>query len=291
MFAATGKFNGKMTATASSVYRNYGTRKASNAVDGKTSTYFTSGGKMDWLQLDLGEEQTVAGIEATKRAAYPTHLVNLEVRVGNAAAKRPGNTKLLTINAVCGTVPSAKTTQKTAKVTCASPLSGRYITIQSKANNYIQITEVAVFTVTPGAVISSGGSGEGDGSGSGGGIEKVFLPSLCSDNGDPYCDPNWTPFGNMNMALMGYDLINGDPMAKGGDIGFRSQIFGAVVTDDYGRMVLSDGIAAVDMLECESNFDSKTVSTLSVRIFIDLHLIKSRKFSVNLLGIQRGTVV
>ena len=94
--------------------------------------------------------------------------------------------------------------------------------------------------------------------------EKMFVPSLCTDNGDDYCDPNWTPFGNMNMGLMGYDIVNSDPLAKGGDKGFRSQIFGAVVTDASGRMALSDGIAAVDMLECQSNFDSKTVSTVSV---------------------------
>ena len=129
---------------------------------------------------------------------------------------------------------------------------------QSKANNYIQVVEIKVFVTTPGEVISSGG-GEG-----GSDVEKLYLPSLCSDNGDPYCDPNWTPFGNMNMALMGYDIVNSDPLAKGGDKGFRSQIFAAVVVDDNGRMALSDGIAAVDMLECESNFDSKTVSTLSV---------------------------
>ena len=89
------------------------------------------------------------------------------------------------------------------------------------------------------------------------------MPSLCAANGDPYCDPNWTPFANMNNALMGYDIVDGDRLARDGDPGFRSQIFGAVVVDKQGRMVLDDGISAIDLLECESNFDSKTVTNVA----------------------------
>ena len=36
------------------------------------------------------------------------------------------------------------------------------------------------------------------------------------------------------------------------------------LVDSAGRMVLSDGIAAYDALECQSSFNSRTVSTLMV---------------------------
>ena len=238
----------------------YGDRKPENAGDGRTSTYFTSGNMLEWLQLDFGSEIRVAGFEFSKRTVYYRHFVNIEVRVGNEDAKGSSNTKLLTINEVCGIVaPTARRDEKET-LTCPSPLTGRYATLQTKVNNRIQVTEVTVITEKPGEVISTGSSSEE--------VKTVYKPSLCSKASDPYCDPNWTPFGNMNMALMGYDIVESDPLAKGGDKGFRSQIFGAVVIDGDGRMVLSDGIAAVDMLECESNFDSKTVSTLSVSLSI-----------------------
>ena len=183
----------------------------------------------------------------------------MQVRVGNTDAKGKPNNKVLTINNVCTKYGATPSKTLTVVLTCDDgPISGRYVTLQVTKRNHMQLTEIAFAIETPGAVISTSG---GDSAPEG---PRTYLPSLCQDNGDPYCDPNWTPFANMNMALMGYDIVESDPLAKGGDKGFRSQIFGAVVTDDAGRMVLSDGIAAVDMLECQSNFDSKTVSTLSV---------------------------
>ena len=184
-----------------------------------------------------------------------------QIRVGNTNANGNSNKAVLTINTVCATV-TADIAKGSTKITCAKPLSGQFITIQRTLNGYIQISEITVSVELPGEVITSGG-----GAGEAGG-HSIYVPSLCSDNGDPYCDPNWTPFANMNMALMGYDIVESDPLAKGGDKGFRSQIFGAVVVDGNGRMALSDGIAVSDMLECESNFDSKTVSTLSVSLSI-----------------------
>ena len=102
-----------------------------------------------------------------------------------------------------------------------------------------------------------------------GSMKQIYIPSLCTDSGDSYCDPNWTPFPNMNMGLMGYDIIKSDPLAEGGDPGFKSHIFIPEMVDSNGRMVLSDGIAAFDMLECQSSFNSKTVSTLEVNQYCE----------------------
>ena len=163
---------------------------------------------------------------------------------------------MLSLNNICTSVGPTEELAVKQTLKCNAKMRGRYVTLQSRSRQRFQFAEINFIVEKVAADMPNPDVPK---------IEKTFVPSLCTDNGDPYCDPNWTPFANMNMALMGYDIVNSDPLADGGDPGFKSQIFGAVVTDDAGRMVLSDGIAAVDMLECKSNFDSKTASTLSVR--------------------------
>ena len=180
----------------------------------------------------------------------------------------------LTKNVVCAAFGSAKS-ETTSKIPCSKPMSGRYVTLQPKANDYLMIAEVNILilkpvtttttTTTTAAPVASPAVAKS----TGGATQAVsvaampaYSPSLCQEGADPYCDPNWTPFANMNNALMGYDVVNGDTLAKRGDPGFRNQIFGAVVSDDNGRMVLDDGISAIDLVKCESNFQSTTVTNL-----------------------------
>ena len=65
--------------SASSAYKNLKIRGAKNAMDKNTRTYYTSNAALDWLQIDLGREYVVTGLDVTKRSGYERMFRNIEV--------------------------------------------------------------------------------------------------------------------------------------------------------------------------------------------------------------------
>ena len=157
---------------------------------------------------------------------------------------------------MCTTIPTTVNPIQKVTFECNEVIKGRFLTLQVLSNLYIFLSEISINVQTPGKPVGSGDPLP----------ERIYMPSLCTDAGDSYCDPNWTPFPNMNMGLMGYDMVNSDPLATGGDPAFRSQIFYAVSVDDEKRMSLSRGLSVIEMLECQSSMSSETVSTVTVSV-------------------------
>ena len=77
-----------------------------------------------------------------------------------------------------------------------------------------------------------------------------------------YCNPNWTPFGNMVQGLQGYNVLLGNPLQNTGDPGFTHQIFVPTKIKDCGRVTLEDGITANDVTGCKQKLSAQSFSTM-----------------------------
>ena len=157
-----------MVATTSGSYRNSASYAASKVLDKNVNTFYVSGWFYNWLQLDLGASTIVHTVIVTKRSRYALRFRNVEVhrsnlsldtqsyislffrnqfRVGNTDVKGSSGRAKLTKNVVCAAFGSAKS-ETTSKIPCSKPMSGRYVTLQPKANDYLMIAEVNILMLS-----------------------------------------------------------------------------------------------------------------------------------------------
>ena len=78
-------------------------------------------------------------------------------------------------------------------------------------------------------------------------------------NGDD-CSPNWLPFDNMNAALLGYDIMEGNPFQSNGDPGFRTQIFAPTVKTAQHRYELHSAYTFTEPNHCDTKMSTSVFS-------------------------------
>ena len=88
--------------------------------------------------------------------------------------------------------------------------------------------------------------------------------NVCVANQD-YCNPDWLPALNLNMALRGTDIAKKYPLPSGpdGDPSVRGIIFNAVKRDfDHGNMEPYTFYTYNPDIQCDSEFDTKAWTNL-----------------------------
>jgi len=75
--------------------------------------------------------------------------------------------------------------------------------------------------------------------------------------------PNWLPFDNMNSALKGYNIMEGNPVSDGKDPGFRQQIFVPTMKNAQHRYVLHPAYTYDKEIYCDTSMTTKVSTTSS----------------------------
>ena len=120
-----------------------------NVLDNSFYHAFTTYSRFNnWLQIDFGEELANIGlVEVSKRYILHTRFKDVEVRIGNVPTLPAFGLAPIVVNSLCAAYPGANWSPK-ARFSCLTPMSGRYLTIQSLASTYLGIGEVHVNYVT-----------------------------------------------------------------------------------------------------------------------------------------------
>ena len=103
-----------------------------NLIDGKTSTFYSSGDSTmnPWIQLELTDTQAIKQIKMTNRLnLIAKGLSMVEVRVGNNQVTKE-NVNAINNNDICGIYYGPGKDGEVVIVMCPTPLKGKYVTIQ-----------------------------------------------------------------------------------------------------------------------------------------------------------------
>ena len=105
-----------------------------SAIDGNENTLFQTGTSetLPWLAIDLVWPEQVKKVEIIKTPKKEKLTHDIEVRVGNEKPFKDGfkgKTKYTT-NSVCGVFKGPGRRGIESSVTCSTPLTGRYVTLQ-----------------------------------------------------------------------------------------------------------------------------------------------------------------
>ena len=74
--------------------------------------------------------------------------------------------------------------------------------------------------------------------------------------------PNWLPFKNMNAALRGYNIMEGDPLHKDRDPGFKHQIFEPTMKNAQDRYVIHPAYTYDGSIDCNLQMTVDVSSTV-----------------------------
>ena len=129
------KGTGLRVAWASSLYSS--TYREQKAIDGDlVNGFFHSREappeKFPWLAIDLVWPEKVTKVVIIKRKNAEERTHDIEIRVGNDKPfqYRTSGDTLYTSNAVCGLYKGPGDNETESSVTCSTPLTGRYVTLQ-----------------------------------------------------------------------------------------------------------------------------------------------------------------
>ena len=118
------------------------------------SAFTTPSQANNWLQIDFGTALCVRDIVVLKREQGEILLTNdniprrwedVEARIGNTATAVSTGLNALTSNTICNT-DNGNNEDLVAFICCTTPLTGRYLTLQSTASTYLEADEVYVYT-------------------------------------------------------------------------------------------------------------------------------------------------
>ena len=135
-------------------YSEHGRFKASNMVDGNTSTFYASsdtGTQYPWVQLELTDTESVQGVVVTNRLdCCGERFAKVEVRVGDSEVTKENERLTIHKNEVCGEYVGPAETGEIVNINCSIPLTGRYVTIQVTDSQIqilkLYIAEVKIYT-------------------------------------------------------------------------------------------------------------------------------------------------
>lgn len=94
-------------------------------------------------------------------------------------------------------------------------------------------------------------------------VNQEIILNPCSG---PYCDPGYEPYANIVAAMVGYNLIKGNPYSTtvNQDPGFETAyIFAPIGADHNRRYALHSGITVRQVRKCNLVTNSRTVSSFS----------------------------
>jgi hypothetical protein len=82
----------------------------------------------------------------TKRQGFNQRLARTQVRIGNTAIQTSYGKREINVNTACGMLSPTTTSYSMQDFYCSPTISGRYLSLQSKANKWFNIAEVNIYT-------------------------------------------------------------------------------------------------------------------------------------------------
>ena len=105
---------------------------------------------MPWLEWQLPEETTVAGVSISTSRFEGDLFKNLEIRAGSNQLDSNFRGKIV-INKFCGKFIGPGANRRSYTILCEKPISADFITFQALVNNtQLQINEVELITTSEG---------------------------------------------------------------------------------------------------------------------------------------------